>query len=385
MSEADAGAGFDVAISWRGRRAQAHVPRLLAERDLELTTATAIRAAVAAADVNAAAAAMPDFAPLARLLLRAEGVASSYIEGVAAPLADIVVAEDAHGPSSTAAWWIAANLEAVTAAVAAAPGASLDVDTLCAWHRMVMRGSPLPGRYIGAVRPDQGWIGGASPLDAALVTPPPERLPALLDDLIAFANRSDIDPIAQAAIAHAQFEIIHPFGDSNGRVGRVLISWLLTRRLALVTPPPVSIRIASDRAGYLSGLTLFRLGQHEPWVRWFADVVTGAGEAQRALVVAVERIRSRWREQLAVPTDGRIVRRDALAWRLLDLLPRHLVLTSTMVAAEQGVSTRAATNALNELVAAGVLVEHVPRGHRGPGRPARHYVSPELLAVAGSG
>src|ERR1019366_5590418 len=117
--------------------------------------------------------------------------------------------------------------KAVTSAETAVP---LSVEMLCEWHRTVMAGSPVPERYVGAIRDEQGWIGGSSPLDAHLVTPPPAELPALLDDIIAYTNGADIDPIAQAAFAHAQFEVVHPFGDGNGRVGRVLVAWVLTRR-----------------------------------------------------------------------------------------------------------------------------------------------------------
>lgn len=325
----------------------------------------------------------PDHEALARLLLRAEGVASSFIEGVTAPLVDVVLAEVSPAGIPTPAAWVAANLAAVTEAVAASDLA-LSVELLCDWHGTLTTGSPAPGRYVGTVRDEQGWIGGTSPLDASLVTPPAELLPGLLDDLIAYANRDDVDPIAQAAIVHAQFEVIHPFADGNGRIGRVLISWLLTRRLHLVTPPPVSGRLAADRDGYLAGLALYRLGQLEPWVRWFADAVTGAGRAQRALVRSVEEVKQQWRTTLAGPREGRALRRDALAWRVLDLLPRHLVLTAALVAEHTGRTQRAAGNALGQLAAAGVLVEHVAAGRRGPGRPARLYVNPDLLALTGA-
>ena len=176
-----------------------------------------------------------------------------------------------------------------------------------------MTGSPTPERYVGVVRDEQGWIGGTSPLDAAFVTPPPERLPALLADLIDYVNRNDPDPVAQAAFAHAQFELIHPFGDGNGRVGRVLVSWLLARLLHLVTPPPVSIRMAADRTGYFAGLTMFRLGMHDPWVRWFAEAVLGSGLTRRALVQRVADLQQQWRARLAAPQRDRALRSDASA------------------------------------------------------------------------
>ena len=376
-------AGSEVPVVWQGRRVLAFVPALLAERELPLSASTLTSLATAAAQVGVGAASMPDdHEPLARLLLRAEGVASSYLEGVAAPLVDVVLAESPSATGDPAAW-VAANLAAVDAAVSEAHDAELSVALLCHWHELLMTGSPLPARYVGTLRAEQGWIGGSSPVDAALVTPPPDRLEPLMADLCRYANRDDVDPVAQAAVAHAQFEVIHPFADGNGRIGRVLVSWLLTRRLSLVTPPPVSIRMAADRDGYLSGLTLFRLGQHEPWIRWFADAVTGAGRAQQALVAQVAELQAEWHRRLgSVP--GRAVRRDALVWQVLRLLPRHLVLDADLVATALDRSPRAARQGLQQLVEAGVLAEHRAAAPGRPGRPARLFVAPELLAVAAS-
>jgi len=248
-----------------------------------------------------------------------------------------------------------------------------------------MTGSPTPAPYVGVLRSEQGWIGGTSPLDAHLVTPPPEEVPALIGDLVAYVNRDDVDPVSQAAIAHAQFEIIHPFADGNGRVGRVLVAWLLVRRLSLVTPPPVSNRIAADVGGYGSGLVLFRLGDHNAWVHWFADAVSGAGRAQQELVASVERLQREWRDRLAAPRQAaRRVRSDAAAWRVLDLLPRHLVLTGPIVASELAIPLKSASAALRDLVRAGVLVEHGTALPTGRGRPSRLYTSAELLGLAGS-
>ncbi len=116
-------------------------------------------------------------------------------------------------------------------------------------------------------------------MDAHLVTPPVSELARLLEDLLAYANQSNLDPISQAAVAHGQFEIIHPFADGNGRIGRVLVAWILTRRLALLVPPPVSVAIAADVGGYSSGLTMFRFGDHLRWISWFADTVAKGGKA----------------------------------------------------------------------------------------------------------
>lgn len=378
-------AGSEVEVVWNGRRVRAFVPDLLRHRDLTLDAASAARAAAAAAEVAHAAEALAgDYEPLARLLLRSEGVASSYIEGITAPLVDVVVAEERLGrPQAGAGAWVASNLAAVSEAVSSAAGASaLSVEALCSWQRTLMAGSPTPERYVGRLRDEQGWIGGTSPLDAHLVTPPAADLPGLLEDLVAYVNRTDVDPVAQAAAAHAQFEIIHPFGDGNGRVGRMLVAWVLVRRLALLVPPPVSLSIAADVGGYSAGLVQFRLGDHLRWIRWFADAVANGGVAQRTLVSNVERIKVRWHERLAAAE--RKVRSDAAVFAVLDLLPRHLVLTSQVLVEELGLSRKAALASLYRLAEAGILTAQGTVRRSGSGKPAVLYVSRELLGLAGS-
>jgi len=379
-------AGTEVPIVWRGRRALAFVPTPLAERDLALSSAALARAGAAQAAVEVAAESLPeDHVPLARLLLRAEGLASSFVEGIAAPVLDVVLAESAGDATDGGpAPWVAANLRAVDEALADVAG-PLSVARLCGWHRTLMAGSPLPARHVGVLRSEQGWIGGTSPLDAHLVTPPPEEVPRLVDDLVAYVDREDVEPVVQAAVAHAQFEVVHPFADGNGRIGRVLVGWILTRRLALLTPPPVSTLIAADMGGYGAGLVRFRLGDQDGWVRWFADAVAGAGRAQRDLVAEVARLRAEWMVRLDAPRPGgRRRRSDAATHRVLDLVPRHLVLTAAVVADELGIPPKSARAALEDLVEAGVLVEEGAVPPTGPGRPRRLFVCPDLLGLAGA-
>ena len=378
------GAGHEVEILWRGRRVHAFVPDALRSRDLELDAPTATRVgAAAAAIVHAAEALGPDIEVLARLLLRSEGVASSYVEGVTAPIVDVVLAEEHFVDKSDSAAWVASNLAAIDEALASATKESpLSVSTVCSWHRILMTGSPTPARHVGVMREEQGWIGGTSPLDAHLVTPPPAALPQLMDDLIDYANRTDVDPIVQAAVGHAQFELIHPFADGNGRIGRILSVWLLIRRLRLVVPPPLSVSVAADVGGYTSGLVLFRLGDHNAWIRWFCDAVVAGGNTQQALISSVERMQERW--QAKVKSGERKLRSDATALRTLEVLPRHLILTSKVLADELKVTRKTAIAALQRLVDAGILWDYGSLEGIGRGPRSRLYVSPELLGLAGS-
>jgi Fic family protein len=379
-------AGTEVPITWRGRRVRAFVPQLLAERDLTLDIRAAASCGAAELSVARGAEALPDdYAPLARLLLRAEGVASSYIEGVTAPVVDIVLAEHQGTGGHTPAAWVAANLAATSQAVAHAIGTDpLTVDELCRWHGALMAGSPAPARHVGCLRDEQGWIGGPTPLEAHLVTPPPSELSALVADLLVFVNGTGSGPVAAAAIAHAQFEVVHPFADGNGRLGRALVSWALTRRLHLLVPPPVSARLAADVGGYTSGLTQYRFGRTSAWVAWFAEAVSGAGRAQSQLVLAVEQIRAGWRARLAELRNVRALRADSAAWRALELLPRHLVLSAPVVADALGLSRKGAGGALRALTGAGILTPYTNPAGAGRGRPPHLYVSEELLGLAGS-
>lgn len=375
-------AGGEVPIIWNGRRARAFVPTLLSERDFDLDHSTVDATARARTIVEIGAEELPaDWEPLARLLLRAEGIASSFIEGITAPVVDIVLAESTqeHSPAR----WVAANLAAVTGAIDAAHDGPLTIDHLCQWHRTLMTGSPTPERYVGRLRAEQGWIGGTSPLDAHLVTPPPALVSGLMDDLITWINGDTVDPITQAAVAHAQFEIIHPFADGNGRIGRVLIAWILVRRLSLLTPPPVSTGIAADVGGYQSGLVLYRMGDHNSWIKWMAQAISGAGRSQQELIGNVASLSEQWRSTVASGRqDRRRLRSDSTVWQVLDLLPRLLVVTGTTLSKELGVPPKTANAAIEQLVDVGILV---PQGTiETAGRPSTVYVSPDLLGLTGS-
>lgn len=373
--------GEEVVFDWQGRPATAWLPALLSERRSELerlreTTVRATERAVAAvrlADARSGTA----LEALGRLLLRAEGLASSDIEGLRAPVEVVVAAEagpDADVAVDGTAAWVVDNLRVLDEAVAAARE-PLTIERLHRWHERLMVHGTLPAELVGRFRDRPGWIGGTAPTNAVYVPPPAERLDELVHDLVAFANSDDLDPVSQAALVHAQFETIHPYGDGNGRIGRVLVSWLLTRRLGLAgSPPAVSVLIGRDPGGYLAGLAQFRVGGLDPWVRWFAAIVERSGSATAQVLDEVERVLEGWEDRVGD------LRSDAAARSALAVLARRPVTTAALLAAELDVSERSARTALEVLASRGVVVEAEP-GVRTRGRPGRWYVAREVVAL----
>ena len=362
--------GSTAEVEWRGRPVLAFVPASLG--DLEPLSTAAIRAAALA---EGALTAVDDrlhsgLEVPARLLLRAEGVASSRIEEVHAPSADIAVA-DADSAVGGSAGWIAGNLRAIDAALDHT--GDLEADDLRGWHRLLMVHSELEAGMVGAWRDRIGWIGGDSPHRAAHVPPPPELIDGAMDDLLAFLRRTDVDPVTQAAVAHAQFETIHPFADGNGRIGRILIGWVLRRRLGLLVPPPVSGAFLRDRGGYLSGLTLYREQGPDPWLRWFAGVVERTARSTETILTAILELAAGWPDRLSG------LRADAAAHKLLPHLTTHPALDVATAAVLADVTEQAARAALHELAARGILRDATPTDHPRPGRPRRWWVAAELL------
>lgn len=207
-------------------------------------------------------------AALSGVLHRTEAVASSRIEEEAASLDDVARAVVGIRANSSATAMVRAG-GAIDRLVSSAGSGVITPDALLDAHRTLLRDDPVDGRYAGRYRDVQNWIGGGpTPRLARHVPPPPELVPALVDDLFAFLHRDDLHPIAQAAIGHAQFESIHPFTDGNGRIGRALIGAVLRRRgLTRVVTVPVAPALVAEREWYFRHLERYRRGAVDEWVR----------------------------------------------------------------------------------------------------------------------
>jgi Fic family protein len=299
----------------------------------------------------------PTLAPLARLLLRTESIASSKVEGLQVGTRGLARAEaqDATGRRIGAdAAEILANIDAMQFAIEEAAAAPFSAGSLAEIHRVLMARAPNAA-IAGRVRDRQNWIGGNdyNPCGADFVPPPPEELETLLADVVRFANEDDLPPLVQAAIAHAQFETIHPFEDGNGRTGRALIHVILRRRgLAPTFVPPISVVFARRKDVYVRGLVSFREDRMNVWITSFASSAMRAASLAGRYIDRVRALQDRWRERLRQRVDPRA---DAAAWALIDVLPAHPVITVPVAVAATGRTKPAVTNAIDQLAEAGVL------------------------------
>jgi Fic family protein len=348
---------------------KAYVPDLLLGRGFNLmgeTAADVADAENAVARLNTQATALLDTEAVARLLLRAEAVASSRIEGLEVGGRRLLKAEAARvmgdEPSDVTAIEVLNNIEAMSWAVDALSRApSIAVADILSIHRRLLAGTRL-GEHGGALRTTQNWIGGSAynPCSAEFVPPPPEHVETLLEDLCAFCNGDSLPAVAQAAIAHAQFETIHPFVDGNGRTGRALIHVILRRRgLAPDVLAPISLVLVTWATDYVAGLTATRYRGPQTsaaaqdglnrWIGLFGAATRRAVADAEQYEARVRELQSEWRERL-----GR-VRANSAADLLINALPGVPIVTVQSAATLIGRSEQAANQAIPRLTDAGIL------------------------------
>ena len=277
------------------------------------------------------------------VLMRSEAASSSQIEHITVSAKQIALAQ-AGASKSVNAKLVAQNVQAMERAIGLAEFSTAAVTDM---QKALLADTQL---QLGP-RTEQVWIGsnGTSPLGADFVAPVFQRVPAALEDLWAFMGQPSALPLAHAAVAHAQFETIHPFVDGNGRTGRALVHAYL-RRVGLTkhVTVPVSAGLLADTHGYVDALTAYRAGNPVPIVSQFAQAAENAADIGTELLTDLQDVRSAWEEQLAA-------RRDSVAWKLLDSLIGDPVITAALVSSRHDVSEVAARNAITQLVNAGIL------------------------------
>lgn len=307
-----------------------------------------------------------DLGPFAPLLLRTESAASSRIENLTASARAIGLAELGDTGKLNASL-IVANTRAMQAALDLADDP--DEATILHMHRVLLESSN-PG-WAGRWRTEQVWIGGGAygPHEAAFVPPRHERVPDAIGDLVAFMRRDDLPVLAQATIAHAQFETIHPFPDGNGRTGRALLHSLLrAKSLTRTCTVPISAGLLTDTTTYFASLSTYQNGDPSAVVALTAEAAIRAVANGRTLVTELRSIRAGWNDQITA-------RRGATVHDLADLLLAQPVVESRLVQAELGIAATSANRAIELLEKSGIL-QKVSGNYRN-----RKWAASEVLAA----
>lgn len=297
---------------------------------------------------------------LNHLLIRSESISSSWIEGNRLSPKKLAIAERfQHG--DRVALDVIANVRATENAIdeIADPSRAItvrDIEEL--QHSIEPRLEP-------GLRTTQNWVGGPgnSPLRADFVPPPAAEVKRLVANLAEFVSATEGNPVIRAAIAHAQFETIHPFIDGNGRTGRALVHTVLKRADALRTVlVPISTVFASDTTTYIGGLTAYRQAPADldHWVISFAEAVEAAAASAVLLAEDIEALDQTVRTDLiehrrAIGKSPARPRTGSVILKILDSLAREPVITIESVSVEHGVTRAAAHRALVELAEAKIL------------------------------
>lgn len=363
--------GRTVAISGVDRRfdlpyeLDAYLPDSLPER-VELSDPTWMKmsdAAQALGRLNAAGTIVPNPQLVTRLATRREAIGTSELEGTFANITDLYAAEAAS--VSPADPGVPPNVREVLNYTLAADAAydwiterPITSTLLCNLQAIIVRGTDSDGPEAGAVRKSQVFIGAKDrPVTEARFVPPPpgDQLTSLVDGWISWVNddsRESMHLVAHLALAHYQFETIHPFTDGNGRVGRLAAVLQILAKQALQAPVlAISDWLKSNASEYRDRLLAVSVsGQWEPWIDFFAIAV------QASATAAHDRIMRLIDLQESISAEARSRLPSArLAIEIADDFIAHPMLTVADSERRHGRSNQANRNAINRLCDVGLL------------------------------
>jgi Fic family protein len=317
-------------------------------------------ATVALGRLDGITAALPSPPLFIYMYVRKEALLSSQIEGTQSSLSDLLLFESDEIPHVPID-----DVEEVSSYVAALnhglrrirdDGFPLSLRLIREIHEVLLRSGRGSSKQPGEFRRTQNWIGGTRPGNAAFVPPPPERLMECLDAFERFlhADHSGIPLLVRAAMVHVQFEAIHPFLDGNGRLGRLLITFLLCAAGALHEPILyLSLYFKTHRRRYYELLQNVRnTGDWESWITFFLEGVVEtaaqATETARQLIALFETDR----EKVA-----RLGRPAASTSRVHDLLQKRPLLSIPAATKELALSEPTVAKAMQHLVKLDIVRE----------------------------
>ena len=303
---------------------------------------------------------LPDADLFMYMFIRKEAVLSSQIEGTQSSLNDLLAAEaklfKLHERDEV--WEVINHVRALNYGLRRLKELPLSVRLISEIHRELIKGTRGSQYRPGELRTTQNWIGpaGCTLSEAVFVPPPPHEMSVALGDLECFWHSDDDLPILiKIALVHAQFETIHPFLDGNGRIGRLLVTFLLIISSTLREPALfLSAYLSRRRSEYYDRLQAVR--DHGAWEEWVVFFLQGVLEVSQQASAAAARIVALREEHRQLITDS-FGRSAANGLRLLESLYRVPVTSVKSVSRISGLSFRSANLIVNRFADEGLLVE----------------------------
>ncbi len=324
---------------------------------------------------------LPDLSLFIYTYVRKEAVLSSQIEGTQSSLSDLLLFENDEAPGAPLE-----DVQEVSNYVAAMThglerlnsGFPLSLRLIREIHEILLSKGRGSGKQPGEFRRSQNWIGGSRPGNAAFVPPPPELVVECMGKLEHFIHdeRSHLPVLIRAGLVHVQFETIHPFLDGNGRLGRLLITFMLCEQKILRDPILyLSLYFKANRGAYYE--LLERVRSKGDWEAWLDFFLIGVRDTAEQAATAARGILSLFDEdQRKIESLGRAA---ASVLRVFQHMQRNPIVAIPTAARKIGISSPTVAKSLAHMVRLGILHEVTGKERH------RLFVYDKYLAILNEG
>jgi Fic family protein len=309
-------------------------------------------------ELNAYSLRIPDVDYFIEMHVVKEATTSSRIEGTQTEISDVVLARKDVDPEKRNDWQEVQNyIKAMNYAIAKLNSIPLSTRLLKETHKTLLSKARGVAKQPGEYRTSQNWIGGGTINDAAFVPPPHTEVDGLMGDLENFLHNNSIDVphLIKIAIAHYQFETIHPFLDGNGRIGRLMITlYLVSERLLSKPTLYLSEYLEKNRGVYYDKLTLTRNSNDiAQWIKFFLVAVI---ETSKKGIETFEKI-MQLREKIEGKQIIKLGKKLPIAKELMNVLYSKPSVTAAEVARFIEVTPATANALIRNFVDLSILTE----------------------------